>query len=176
MSEHLGHYRSGQIGLLDTWHDKIYYTKGRSEIYPNPKTTSEHFEEGDFLRLWDIYSGALICEFEADSTVNDLVFSHDDKLIAGSMKDTAFLWDVNTGEVVDALPESTTPIGFNANDSYLIVIHEEQNIALWDVQAKQWKQHFELGGLISSAQVSQNDKVVALSKTIDDWQLHQIQL
>lgn len=176
MAEELLHYPFARIGLLNTVSSSVHYITGRSQIEPNPKTTSERFEEGYFLRLWNIYSGELIQEFNASQPVSDLVFSHDDKYIAGQMKGTAFIWDVNTGGILDALPENTKPIGFTKNARHLIVIHESDTIALWDMEAKSWQQRFKLEGLITSAQLSQNDKIVALSKAADAWYLHQIQL
>jgi hypothetical protein len=163
-------WKYGQIGQHTTSFDKILYQQYGKWV------ASEPLNLGYSFRLWNTYSGSLIREFDADYAVDDLVFSRDDKRIAGSMNQTAFIWDVNTGEVVDALPENTKPFAFTSNDQYLITIHEGSSIALWDVQTKQWHQHYKLDGLISSAQLSQNDIVVALSKTINEWQLHQIQL
>jgi hypothetical protein len=163
-------WKYGQIGQHTTSFNKILYKQYGKWV------ASEPLNLGHSFRLWNTYSGTLIREFDADYWVNDLVFSYDDKHIAGSMKQTGFIWDVNTGEVVDALPENTKPIAFIADDLYLVTIHDSSSIGLWNTEKKQWEKHYQLDALIISAQVSQNDLIVALVKTINDWQLHQIQL
>lgn len=167
---HASFARGGRIGPYRTQYDTI-------------KLSIDNWQplrQGNFLRLWDIYSGTVICEFDADSEVENLVFSRDDSLLAGSVHTSVVLWDVNTGEQVLELPESTRPIGFSTNDEFLVIHNRtlrKSTIRLWDLARQKWfDTDYELEGEVTSVQLTDSNKIVALSRTITDWDLHQIQI
>jgi WD40 repeat protein len=175
MSERTVNVPRGQIGQLHTSGKEILYNSfGHSDN--EPVIASENLNIGRYFRLWNIYSGTLIRDFDCDAEVNHLVFSRDDKLIAGSIHKVTHLWDVNTGQSVDVLPSNTIPIGFTTDNKYLVAQFGHNKIGMWNIEKMEWHQLYELNGFISSAQLIDNNKVVALSQTMDEWLIHQLQL
>lgn len=188
MTEFNHKYGAGQIGRHGAFNDQIVYRKyGMSE--GRTVMASEPIRTGCCLRLWNIYSGTLIHELHFGSWVGDLVFSHNDSLLAGSVggenklrsriteNRPTYIWDVNTGKRVQILPENTKPIGFTKNDKVLVVQEGENQIRLWNLSNHTWLDTgYEFDGRLASVQMTDTDKVVAALKFNDNWQLIQIEL
>jgi|GEM_PF-5798171 len=132
--------------------------------------------EGYFLRLWDIKSGHVIREFECDHPVDKLVFSPDDRLLAGSSplyskEDRKDIWDVETGKKLQMLREPDSLVGFTSDSSYLVV-HTNNTIKLWNIAKQAWHNvEHTVDGHISSCQINHDDKIVFVYQTWRSWQI-----
>jgi WD40 repeat protein len=169
--------KGGAIGQFHTGGNQIIYQSyGYSDSDNKSVFASENLNIGRYFRLWNLYSGALIRDFDCDGEVKQLMFSRDDKLITGSIYKVTHLWDVNTGQNVDVLPSNTVPIGFTTDNKYLVAQFGHNKVGMWQIEKMEWHQLYELNGYISSAQLIDNNRVVALSQTLDEWLIHQLQL
>ena len=101
-----------------------------------------------WIRLWDVETGELIHELNAQAEVASIAFSPDGKLLAsGSADNTVYpgypyddvirLWDVETGETIRFFEEQKLGIGslaFSPDGSRLVTGGLDSAMYLWDVE------------------------------------------
>ncbi len=196
-SEHLIHpcgrnSAIGKVGLYHTRGKRIFFHNVGEEFHWQHNSrldrygSSEELATGHKLRLWNFYSGELLQTFETENAVGHLAFSKDDKLLAGGegiewgrFPRSACIWDVETGYKVQRLSLTAKSIGFSHDDRYLAVQLDDHQIRFWDVQDESWHNNYTFEGVITSVQMTDEDKIIALEKRgqdIPSWYIHQITL
>ena len=86
------------------------------------------------IRLWNVASGQGGHTFSIrEVSFNAIDLSPDGCLLAAPQA----IWDVESGQMVHALNQSTAPVAFSPDGSILAVAGPEQPIKLWDVSSGQ---------------------------------------
>lgn len=169
----------GQFAMSEGHHDRARSGRiGTYRIIWSQIQTHENkwgtLRQGNFLRLWDIHSGRAVQEFDYSEPLSNLMFSLNDKLLAGydqKVKRT-IVWNIDANTYVRI---SGYPLGFFSDENYLI-IREDNTIKLWDSSIKTWNDDFMYTSEfeIVDCVVSDTNKIFLLCTTSDNWHIHTV--
>jgi|GEM_PF-3413433 len=196
-AENTAYVRAGMLGPHYTQYETLHLNRDHRQ-YKRPVGRfgkSDKLNVGDYLRLWNIYSSELLQEFDIQTQIEHLQFSPSDSLLAGTEMrvirkfkhrrsyglGNVAIWNIKTGQKIQTLPEPAKPIGFTQDDGYLVVQLDDTQIRFWDVQTESWHESYQFDGVITSAQMTDNDTMVALERRdkvdgLPEWYIHQIVL
>jgi WD40 repeat protein len=90
------------------------------------------------LLLWDVDQRRILRTMQMDERINHVAFSPDGQIIAGSAFDTARLWNVATGELLQELKGHTffiLSLSFSPDGTRLATGSKDRTVRIWSLTA-----------------------------------------
>jgi WD40 repeat protein len=117
--------------------------------------------------VWDIASGKLLHQMSPGEGVNQLVFSADERLLAGGTDDGVHVWEVSSGREITsiALSAGVDAIEFASDGRHLAIGGGDQSVRVWKIPEAKEVARFEMGGKIGGVAFSHDMEFVAAASS-----------
>ena len=124
------------------------------------------------VRLWNARTGEALRVLEGHTgNVHSLTFSPDNKyVLSGSFDQTARLWDVQTGALVNtfAIPDSAVSVAYSPDGKFIVTGGNDKTARIWNAQTGQEVRSFVGHTDIVKAAVFSPDGAYVLTGSADN--------
>ena len=131
-----------QIFFSISYADEITKYINKAIVSDNNKhlAISSYSNHTNTVSLWDSstfpYKMIKTFDFNDNTSINDIVFSHNNIFLAAGINNEVYIWDVKTHKLLEKLKNyhAVSSIKFSEDDKYLIVGGQKDNIFVWNAK------------------------------------------